>query len=29
MKLFLLNTRKNKEPRKISLTFLGFFYTFL
>jgi hypothetical protein len=29
MKLFLLNTMKNKEPRKISLTFLGFFYHFL
>jgi hypothetical protein len=29
MKLFLLNTMKNKEPRKISFTFLGFFYHFL
>jgi hypothetical protein len=29
MKLFLLNTMKNKEPRKISLTFLGFIYNFL
>jgi hypothetical protein len=29
MKLYLLNTMKNKEPRKISLTFLGFFYHFL
>ena len=29
MKLFLLNTMKNKEPRKISLTFLGIFYHFL
>jgi hypothetical protein len=29
MKLFLLNTMKNKKPRKISLTFLGFFYHFL
>jgi hypothetical protein len=29
MELFLLNTMKNKEPRKISLTFLGFFYHFL
>ena len=29
MKLFLLNTMKNKESRKISLTFLGFFYNFL
>jgi hypothetical protein len=29
MKLFLLNTMKNKEPKKISLTFLGFFYHFL
>jgi hypothetical protein len=29
MKLFLLNTMKNKESRKIGLTFLGFFYNFL
>jgi heme/copper-type cytochrome/quinol oxidase subunit 3 len=29
MKLFLLNTMKNKESRKISLTFLGIFYHFL
>jgi hypothetical protein len=29
MKLFLLNTMKNKEPSKISLTFLVFFYHFL
>ena len=26
MKLFLLNSMKNKEPRKIGLTFLPFFY---
>jgi hypothetical protein len=29
MKLFLLNTRENKEPRKIGLLFLGFSYHFL
>jgi hypothetical protein len=29
MKLFLLNSMENKEPRKIDLTFLPFFYTFL
>jgi hypothetical protein len=29
MKLFLLNTRENKEPRKIGLLFLGFFCNFL
>jgi hypothetical protein len=29
LKLFLLNTMENKESRKISLTFLGFFYIFL
>jgi hypothetical protein len=29
MKLFLLNTMENKKSRKISLTFLGFFYHFL
>jgi hypothetical protein len=29
MELFLLNTMKNKESRKIGLTFLGFFYNFL
>jgi hypothetical protein len=29
IKLFLLNTRENKESRKIGLTFLGFFYNLL
>jgi hypothetical protein len=29
IKLFLLNTMENKEPRKIGLTFLPFFYNFL
>ena len=29
MKLFLLNTRENKEPRKIGFTILAFFYIFL
>jgi hypothetical protein len=29
MKLFLLNTTKSKGYRKISFTFLGFFYHFL
>jgi hypothetical protein len=29
MKLFLLNTRENKESRKIGFTILGFFYHFL
>jgi hypothetical protein len=29
IKLFLLNTMKNKEPRKIGLTFLPFLYIFL
>jgi hypothetical protein len=29
MELFLLNTMKNKEPRKVILTFLEFFYHFL
>jgi hypothetical protein len=29
MKLFLLNSRENKEPRKISFTILAFFYIFL
>jgi uncharacterized membrane protein len=29
MELFLLNTMENKKSRKISLTFLGFFYNFL
>jgi hypothetical protein len=28
MKLFLLNTRENKKPRKIGFTILGFFYIF-
>jgi hypothetical protein len=28
MKLFLLNTRENKESRKIGFTILGFFYIF-
>jgi hypothetical protein len=28
-KLFLLNSTENKKSRKISLTFLGFFYNFL
>jgi hypothetical protein len=29
MKLFLLNSRENKKPRKIGFTILGFFYIFL
>jgi hypothetical protein len=29
MKLFLLNTMKNKKSRKIGFTILGFFYYFL
>jgi hypothetical protein len=29
MELFLLNTMENKKSRKISLTFLVFFYNFL
>jgi hypothetical protein len=29
MKLLLLNTMENKEPRKIGLAFLPFFYNFL
>jgi hypothetical protein len=29
IKLFLLNTMENKEPRKIGLTFLPFLYIFL
>jgi hypothetical protein len=29
MKLFLLNTRENNKPRKISFTILAFFYIFL
>jgi hypothetical protein len=29
IKLFLLNNMENKEPRKIGLTFLSFFYNFL
>jgi hypothetical protein len=29
MKLFLLNTMENKEPRKIGFKILGFFYNFL
>jgi hypothetical protein len=29
MKLFLLNSRENKKPRKIGFTILGFFYHFL
>jgi hypothetical protein len=29
MKLFLLNSRENKKPRKIGFTILGFFYNFL
>ena len=29
MKLFLLNSRENKEPRKIGLIILSFFYNFL
>ena len=29
MKLFLLNSRENNEPRKISFIILGFFYNFL
>jgi hypothetical protein len=29
MKLFLLNTMKNKKSRKIGLRILGFFYNFL
>ena len=29
IKLFLLNTMKNKESNKIDLTFLTFFYNFL
>ena len=29
MKLFLLNTMENNNPRKIDLTFLGFLYNFL
>jgi hypothetical protein len=29
MKLFLVNTMKNKKSRKIGLIFLGFFYNFL
>jgi len=29
MKLFLLNSRENKKPRKISFTILPFFYSFL
>jgi hypothetical protein len=28
MKLFLLNTRENNKPRKISFTILAFFYIF-
>jgi hypothetical protein len=28
MKLFLLNSRENKKPRKIGFTILGFFYIF-
>jgi hypothetical protein len=28
MKLFLLNTKENKESRKIGFTILGFFYIF-
>jgi hypothetical protein len=28
MKLFLLNTRENKKPRKIGFTILSFFYNF-
>jgi hypothetical protein len=29
MKLFLLNSRENNEPRKLSFIILGFFYNFL
>jgi hypothetical protein len=29
MKLFLLNSRENKKPRKIGFTILGCFYNFL
>ena len=29
IKLFLLNSRENKKPRKIGLIFLGFFCNFL
>jgi hypothetical protein len=29
MKLFLLNSRENNKPRKISFIFLGFFCNFL
>jgi hypothetical protein len=29
IKLFLLNTMEIKEPSKIGLIFLGFFYNFL
>jgi hypothetical protein len=29
MKLFLVNSRENKKPRKIGFTILGFFYYFL
>jgi hypothetical protein len=28
IKLFLLNPRENKKPRKIGFTILGFFYNF-